>query len=312
MVRNHTGWLRGAVGDVDRHAIVVELAVVGALVAVLQLYAIALDLALDPYFIASDVELWILQGAGYLAGLGVLAVVYGRVRGVSYPLSVPKRSRWGIAGAAVLGAAVLASLSFLPFALHSGVELAAALASTTHRVVVFGRTPYGVAVFVSSMALLYHGLVQGGFRLAFDRERAVVATTLVGGFLVVPSYAGPVAIFRGPWLHAVGNRAAVGILCVLALAAAVYVTEGVDDDRVRAIAAVPLVLALGLVAITLAGSVDRYVEVVPVVSRVALVGIAAYAYDGTDSLLTPALVYAAFAVTTVVFRAAALDVLVSA
>lgn len=312
MVQNRTGWVRGAVRDVDRRAVVVELAVVGALAGAMQLYAMLLDDALDPYFLDSDVELWVLHGALYLAGLGVLAIAYGSVRGVSYPLSIPGRARSRVVGVAVAGAAVLASLSYLPFAVQSGPELAAALASTTPRTLLFGRTPFGLAVFVPSMALLYHGLVQGGFRRAFDRERAVVATTVVGGYLAIPSSALPVGIFRGPWLHAAGNRAAVGALCVLTLAIAVYWSEGVDDDRVRALAVVPLALALTLVGITLAGSVDRLVELVPMVSRMALVGVAAYAYDGTDSLLGPALVYAAFAATSVVFRDAAFDVLLLA
>lgn len=312
MVRNRTGWLRGAVGDVGRRAVVVELAVVGALVAAVQLYALALDAALDPYFLDSDVELWALRGALYLAGLGALAAAYARGRGVSYPLSIPARSRVWVVAVAGAGAAVLASLNYLPLAVQSGAELAAALASTTPRTLLFGRTPFGLAVFVPAMTVLYHGLVQGGFRRAFDRERAVVATTLVGGYLVIPSYLSAVAIYRGPWLYAAGDRAAVGILCVLTLAVAVYATEGVDDDRVRAMAAVPVALALALVAITLAGSVDRLVELLPIVSRVALVGVAAYAYDGTDSLLAPAIVYAAFAVTSVVFRGAAFDVVVPA
>lgn len=312
MVRNHRGWLRGAVGDVDRRAVVVELAVVGALVGAMQLYAIALDRALDPYFIASDVELWALRGALYLAGLGTIAVAYRRVRGVSYPLSIPERSRSRVVGVAVAGAAVLAGLNYLPITVQAGTELLGALASTTPRALLFGRTPFGIAVFVPSMAVLYHGLVQGGFQRAFGRERAVVATTVVGGYLVVPSYSGHVAAFRGPWLYAAGNRAAVGVLCVLALAVAVYVTDGVDDDRVRSMAAVPVALALALVAITLAGAVDRPIELLPVASRVALVGVAAYAYDGTESLLTPALVYAAFAVITVVFRDATFDVFLTA
>lgn len=312
MAQNRTGWVRGAVRDVDRRAVVVELAVVGALAGAMQLYAMLLDDALDPYFLDSDVELWVLHGALYLAGLGVLAIAYGSVRGVSYPLSIPGRARSRVVGVAVAGAAVLASLSYLPFAVQSGPELAAALASTTPRTLLFGRTPFGLAVFVPSMALLYHGLVQGGFRRAFDRERAVVATTVVGGYLAIPSSALPVGIFRGPWLHAAGNRAAVGALCVLTLAIAVYWSEGIDDDRVRALAVVPLALALTLVGITLAGSVDRLVELVPMVSRMALVGVAAYAYDGTDSLLGPALVYAAFAATSVVFRDAAFDVLLLA
>lgn len=311
MVRNRTGWLRGAVGDVDRRAVVVELAVVGALIAALQLYAIALDRALDPHFIDSDVELWALRGALYLAGLGLIAAVYGRVRGVSYPLSLPDRSELGLVGGAVAGAAVLASLSYLPFALRSGTELAAALASTGPDAVLYGRTPFGIAVFVPSMALLYHGVVQGGFRRAFDRERAVVAATLVGGYLVIPAYSSQVAIYRGPWLHAFGSRAAVGIMCVLTFAAAVYVTDGVDDERVRAVAAVPVALALALVVVALAGSVDHPVDLLPVASRVSIVGVAAYAYEGTGSLLTPALVYTAFAVTSVVFHDAALYVLVA-
>lgn len=311
MVRNRTGRLRGALGGVDRRAVVVELAVVGALVAAVQLYAVAIDRALDPYFIASDVELWVLDGALSLAGLGILAVAYGRVRGVSYPLSVPDRARLRVLGVAVAGGAVLASLSYVPFALQYGTALANALASTTPRALLYGQTPFRLAVFVPSMAVLYHGLVQGGFRRAFGRERAVVATTLVGGYLVIPSTVHPLGTFGGPWLHVMGTRGAIGLLFVLAIAAAVYGSEGVDDDRVRSMAAVPVALALALVAISLAGSVDRPLELVSVVSRVSLVGVAAYAYDGTDSLLTTALVYAAFAATSVVFRDAALDVLIA-
>ena len=157
------------------------------------------------------------------------------------------------------------------------------------------------------MILLYHGFVQGTFQRVFshDRNLAVVVTTLLGGYLVAPKVLTYGTFANGPWLFLWGDRAAVAVLFVLALSVAVYADEWIDDDRVRALALLPVLATLALAALHLAVETESPSGALVAITRAAVGGVAAYAYDRTESLVTPTLVYATFAIVSTVLYASA-------
>lgn len=315
MVLDRTPALRESVADLVRRAFVVELGNMVALFVGVYAATIALDNALDPYFLDSDISLLLVRSVLVLVGMGVLATSYASWRGYSLPVSIPNRTDGWLIGAAVAGTAVLAVLPFGLFALRMGVGVSHVTSTVADLGGVFlNRTLIRTALFVSGMVILYHGLVQGGLQrvLSDERDLVVVVTTLLGGYLVTPTTLTYGTFANGPWLFLWGTRAVVAVLFVLALAVAVYADERSDDDRVRALALLPVLVTLALAALVLTLAAETPRGALVVMTRVAVVGVAAYVYDRTASLLSPTLVYATFAVVSAVLYAAAFDAVLGA
>jgi hypothetical protein len=313
MVRSRVAPVRDSLGAVLQRAFVVELGLVVALLVGLQAYVVGLSNVLDPYFLDSDITLSVVRGVLTLAGMGALAAAYASWRGYSLQVSLPDRTHARPVGATVAGAAVLAVVPFVPPALRAGVGVPA-LVSTVLDLpdLLLDRTLVRLAVFVPGMALLYHGLVQAGLRCVLDGGRTVVVTTLVGGYLVTPPFPSYGTLATGPWLHLWGARGVVAGLIVLALGVAVHAADRAGDERGRRLAMVPAVVAVAVAVLLLGTTVDTPAGVLAVGARVAVVGVAAYAYDRTRSLVAPATAYATFALVSVVLHAAAVDAVLAA
>ncbi|WP_436929212.1 hypothetical protein, partial [Halosimplex halobium] len=228
--------------------------------------------------------------------------------------SVPDREAGALLGAAAVGAAALAAVPLVPAALTYGIgadHLSAALANAPANLA--DRTLVFVAVFAAGMALLYQGLVQGAFGRVLGPERAAAATALTSAYFATPRFvSAPAAIRSGPWLYVTPERAAVAALFVLGLGVAVYADRRVDDRRARAAALLPVALAVALAAFSVGRGIDGPLELLTPATHVALVGVAAYAYVGTRSLLAPALAYLSYALASVVVNSATLYALVGA
>jgi hypothetical protein len=313
MVRSRVAPVRDSLGAVLQRAFVVELGVVVALLVGLQAYVVGLANVLDPYFLDSDVTLAVVRGVLTLAGMGALAAAYASWRGYPLQVSLPDRTHGRPVGAAVAAAAVLAVVPFVPLALRAGVGVPA-LVSTVFDLpdLLLDRTLVRLAVFVPGMALLYHGLVQAGLRHVLDGGRTVAVTTLVGGYLVTPPFPSYGILATGPWLHLWGARGVVAGLVVLALGVAVYAAGRAGNERGRRLAMVPAVAAVAVAVLLLGTTVDTPAGVLVVGARVAVVGVAAYAYDRTASLVGPATTYATFALVSVVLHAAAVSAVLAA
>ncbi|QLH80823.1 hypothetical protein [Halosimplex pelagicum] len=318
MSRSRTPSVRGLRG-VDRRSAVVELAVVVAALVALEAYVNLTDAVVRPVEDAVGASTGIdprlaraaVQGLLVLGGLGALAAVAASERDLPLPLSTPERDAAGLVGLATLGAAVLAVLPVVPAAASYGIasgDVAAGVTGLPGQLA--GRTLVFLAVFVAGMAVLYHGLVQGLLRRAVGRERAVAATTLLSAYFATPRF-GPSfgAVRGGPWLDVSAARAGVAVLVVAALALAVYAAERVDDRRVRAAAAAPVVAAVALATVAFWQGVDLPWEGLTAATRVVLVGVAAYVYADTESLLGPAVVYGAYALAGVAAQSVALRAL---
>jgi hypothetical protein len=74
----------------------------------------------------------------------------------------------------------------------------------------------------------------------------------------------------------------------------------------------PVVVALALVALGLVAAVESPMGAVAVAPRIAVVGIAAYAYDRTESMVAPTLAYATFALVSAVLHSAAIGAALAA
>lgn len=296
---------RAALETIAQRAVVVELALVVAALIAVSAYSVAVDAALDPYFLDSDTALLLLRSALVLLGIGVLTAAYAAWRGYSLRASMPATSDARVVGAAVAVAALLATPSFALLAVRTGTGVEHVASTLADAGAVFTlRTLTRIALFVAGMALLGHALVQGALGRVIGRGRAVVATTMLGGYLAAPTTITYGTFAAGPWLPAWGRRAAVALLFVLALGVVVAAERRVDDDRLRTLATLPLLAAVALVVLVLAAAADSPGGAVVALTRAAVIGVAAYAYDATDSLLVPALAYAAFAVVSRVLYAA--------
>ena len=308
MVLGRTAPIRESIDDVVRRAFVVELGIVVVLFVGFYAFTIGLDNALDPYFLDSDATLLIIRSVLVLAGMGVLVASHASWRGYSLPASIPERTDGPLIGVAVAGTAILATLPFLLLTVHMDVGIShVAFTVADLGGVFFNRTLIRVALFVSGMVLLYHAFVQAALQRVFghDRDLAVAVTTVLGGYLVTPTVLTYGAFANGPWLFLWGTRAVVAILFVLALGVAVYADERVDDSRVHALARLPVLATLAFAVVVLTVAADSPTGALVMTTRVAVVGVAAYAYDGTESMVAPTLVYATFAIVSTVLYSSA-------
>jgi len=307
---------------VDPRALVVELVVAVGMLLALGAYVNLADAVVGPAKDVVDASTGIdrhlagsvVRGAIVLAGLGGLAAVAASARDLKFPLSVPERDAAGLVAVATLGAVVLAVVPVVPAAIGYGLTAENVAAAVTGLPAdLFDRTLIFLGVFVAGMAVLYHGLVQGLARRTVGREREIAATTLLSAYFVTPQFGPSFGGLRGgPWLTTSADGGAVAVLVVVTAVVVVYANERIDDRRVRAVSAAPLLLAVGVAAVTLWQGIEWPWEALSVATRVALVGVAAYAYADTESLLAPALVYGTYGLVGLVVQSAALYAIIGA
>lgn len=315
MVRSRTSPERGALGDVLQPAFVVELGVVATLLVGFQAYLVGLNNVLDPYFLDSDITLSLVRGLLSLAGMGALVTAYAVYRGDSLPVSLPDRPDGRLLGGVVVATVTLAVAAFVPLGGQAGVGITDIVSAVLGLPdLLLDRTLVRLTVFVLGMVLLYHGLVQTGLQRILDRDRnlTVAVTTLVGGYLVTPQFPSYGTFGDAPWLYIWGTRAVVAAVFVLALGVTVYAKGRTGDGRIRALAMLPVVAAVALTALVLATAVESPMGAVAVAPRIAVVGIAAYAYDRTESMVAPTLAYATFALVSAVLHSAAIGAALAA
>jgi hypothetical protein len=233
----------------------------------------------------------LVTGSFLLAGLCLFTGTYATLREVGTEL--PTGGDLRLAGLALLTPAALVGLT-KSMGVLTGVSYGsltktyvAADASVEPVLVVTGL---GLFIGVPSFLLLCHVVVQGSFEKVVDGEVAVVATTAVTGFLLT-SNAGNLSAFpdRG--------KLAGAALFVLAIGVASYATEEVRRQWLLVLAYLPAILLVGVAVVSGVAGVESVAGALFAFTQVAVLGLAAYAYERTDSLLVPALAYASFSVT---------------
>jgi len=301
--------------DVDKRALVVELAVILAVLVGIQVYVNLLDsivrpvkplaetVGLDRHFAGTAV-----RGLLVLGGLGAFAAAFASARNSSIPRSIPSRDAVGLITLASVAGALLALGTLLPAAIVYGLDpdhLVAGLAAVPGTL--FGRTAISIAVFVGGMTILYHGLVQGALGHLFDRDRTVVATVLLSAYVVTPQFGiSAMPIHGGPWLTLTPERTVVAVLCLVAAVASLYTYQAADDSRIQRVALLPVGLALVLAVVVLAVRITTPWDLLAVTTRIALVGVAAYASARSESLLGAAATYGAYALVSLIGHSVAI------
>lgn len=235
----------------------------------------------------------LVTGSVLLAGLSLFTGAYATLRDIEVRTELPSGGDLRQAGLALLIPAALVGLTKSVGALTSVTygsltkTFVAADPSLEPYLLVTGL---GLFIGVPSFLLLCHVVVQGSFEKVVDGDVAVVATTVVAGFLLT-SNAGNLSAFpdRG--------KLAGAALFVVAVGVALYATEHVRRQWLRVLAALPAVLLVGAALVSGIAAVESVAGALFALTQVAVLGFAAYSYERTDSLLVPALAYASFYLT---------------
>lgn len=234
----------------------------------------------------------IVTGGILLVGVAAVAGVYITARDVD------------VGGLRPTGGMSTAAAALAPVVLVALTKVVAAATGTTYGAL-FQRSygaPATVEMFVSTTVLMVFLLapmlllvcqviVQGGLRRIVAADAVVPATTLVTGFLLVDATGG-LEMLPEP------GKLVGAALFVGAVAVAQYGTERFEQSLFRYLALLPAALLVGLTVVTGIAAVETVPAVLFLGVKVAVLGVAAYAYDRTGSLLAPALTYAGFLATS--------------
>jgi hypothetical protein len=281
------------------HRLAVELGIVAAaLVGVLLWQRVATEATAvvfgTPGAFGSLFVNGLVSAAVLLGGLVVLVGAYAAVRDLDVGLRLPARRDLPVVGLAAVVPVVLVALTKAVGAL-TGVEFNGLVMMSVAADAALGPvvliTGLGLLVGVPALALTCQVLVQRSFERVVGRSGAVAATTLVGGFVMVSDTGGLASVPE------TGPLAGVVLLALL-VAGALFVTERTDDDRVRALAALPALALVTLIGLSAVVEITSIAGAVFGASQLAVLAVAAYTYARTDSLLVPALAYASFRVAS--------------
>jgi len=228
-----------------------------------------------------------------VASVVVIAAVYVRARNVPVGTALPGRSDLAMVALAVATPLVLigvtdlvgnvTSVPFKTLVLTAYAERASATFAA-------GTTLASVFVAVPLAVVLNQVLVQGSFRSITSSDTAIALTTLLGAFVL-----GDQGLVGG--IGETSKYVGVGLFALASLA--VHVSRTRFDARwIWAVAAVPAVLFVVLSGVQWVASIDSIAAGLYGLANVATLGVAAYTYERTDSLLVPALAYASLLVAS--------------
>lgn len=271
--------------------IVLEFAVVVGLIVLTYLWQHLLTEAWMAYGdalpLASDAAALGVSGLVYLAGIGGIAAAYVWLRDVEVALGLPALGQLPVVALAVVAPAVLVGLTALagtytdvPF----GDLTASSYGSVPSRQLLGLLVVVGPILGAATYSLLCQVLVQGTFARTVEGPVASLLTALVTGFLLVQTSGG---LTTRPDR---GHLLAAAIFAV-ALGLGVAATERVERSWMRALAFVPAAGIVGLAVLEAVAAIGTVAGGLFVATNVAVLGLAAVAYDRTESLLVPALSY---------------------
>ncbi|QZP37294.1 hypothetical protein [Halobaculum magnesiiphilum] len=282
--------LRNAVGVPDRtnRRIAAELSTLTAALVGLSLWqrAVSAAFASSPPFGGVLVG-GLVAGGVFVAGVAAFAGAYASVRGIGPGVRLPSRRDLPLAAAAVAVPVALVALTELvgtvtgvPYNSLTKTSVAAD-ASLTPVVLV---TAVGAVAAVPALVIVCHVLVQGSLARAVDDGTAVVLTTLVAGFVLVGGTGGLVPVPDT-------GKLVGAVLFTLLVGVGVFAADRVERERVKFLAYVPLLSFGAVVLLSGVAGIGSVAGGMFAGTRLAVLGVAAYTYDRTDSLLVPALAY---------------------
>ncbi|QLD89068.1 hypothetical protein HWV07_08510 [Natronomonas salina] len=223
----------------------------------------------------------------FLGGLAAFAVPYARYRGIRIGLSLPTRTDARVLGLAAVGPVALAALTKLVGVL-TGVSYSSltmtAVAADAPLTPVLAIAGLGILLGTPALVIVCQVLVQGSFEQAVGSTTAVVLTPLVAGFALLSETGG-----LGP-VPDLGKLIGV-VLFTLLLAGSVAGAQRIGSGRRRILAATPVALFVAVVVLSGIAEIESVAGGLFVLLHFAVLGIAAYGYERSDSLLVPAVTY---------------------
>lgn len=245
----------------------------------------------------------LVNGGILLAGILLLVGAYSRVRNVDVGFRLPSSRDVPVVGLAVAAPVFFAGFTKLVGTItgvpYNALTMTSVAADAPLRPILL---LLGLTLFVGVPALvaICQVLIQGTFERTFGSGRAIASTTVVAGFVLA---SGPGGLAAVPGREALAGAVAFVLLLWLAL----YGHGRFDRDLLRYLASVPVLSFSVFVAVAGISGIEHVAGGTFVAAQFAVLGVAAYAYDRTSSLVPPALAYTAFLVSNraivVVFEA---------
>ena len=237
----------------------------------------------------------LVSGGLLVSGVVGLAAAYVSVRDLDIGLSRPTRADLPFVALASLGPLALVGLTKLVGMVtnvpYSSLTMTA-YAADAPLVPVATIAGLGLLVGVPTLVVVCQVFVQTSFTQVVEDDVALVLTTLVAGFLVGSSTGG---FSVAPEL---GRLVGAGV-GVIALGVAVYGREQVAHVGLRYLTYMPAVAVAGLIVVSSVAEVGSVAGGLFAVTHLVVLGLAAYTYDRTDSLVVPALAYGCLSVGNV-------------
>ena len=241
----------------------------------------------------------LLSGGLFIVGLTLFTVVYVAYRDIDSGLKLPKRADMALIGLVGVVPAVLVGLTKLVGSLtgvpYNSLTMTSYAADASVMPVLL-LAGLGVGIGVLTLVIVGQVLVQGSFKRAVGEDLAIVLTTIVTGFVMMSNTGG---------LGTVPDQGKLigTILFALSLGVGLYTVQSMSSNRLRYLAYAPVLLVTAVIVLSGIAEIESVAGGLFVATHVAVLGIAAYAYERTSSVLVPALVYTSLllANTTVVF-----------
>lgn len=226
-------------------------------------------------------------GGTTIAGVLLFTIVYTDYRNSSLGLQLPSRSDLPMVGVAgvlpVVGVALtklVGSLTGVPY--NSLTQTA--VSADTPLLPVAKVTGVAVIVGVPLFVIVCQILIQDSLRQAVDADKAIALTTLVAGFVLMSNTGGLTVVpDRGRLLGAVLFAFLIGF--------GPYVVDQFDPERRPAVAYGPAFVFVAFVVVSGVAAVDSIAGGLFILTHLAVLGVAAYSYDRTGSVLPPAVAY---------------------
>ncbi|WP_253738559.1 hypothetical protein [Halohasta salina] len=226
-------------------------------------------------------------GGTTIGGVLLFTVAYTDYRNISLGLQLPSRGDLplvGIAGVVPLIGVALTKLVGTVTGVQYNALLQYSVAADSSLLPVLKLTVISVLVGVPMFVIVCQILIQGSFGQAVDADRAIALTTFAAGFVLLSTTGG---------LTTVPDRGKLLGLLVFTLCLGVgpYLVDQFAPDRRPAVAYGPALLFIGFVVVSGVTAVDSFAGGLFIATHLAVLGVAAYSYDRTGSVLPPAVAY---------------------
>lgn len=241
----------------------------------------------------------LVSGGVPLLGLIIFTGAYATFRNIDIGLRIPSRNDASLARLAVLAPVVCVAVTKLVGTVtgvpYNSLTMTSIAANAPVLPVLF-IAGLGLIVGVPALVIICQILVQGSFEQVVSANTAIVLTTAMTGFVMV-SNTGGLATIPG-----LGKLIGV-VVFTLSLGVAVYANEGVDRNWLQYLGFAPVLLVAAIIILSGVVEIETIAGGLYAATQLAVLGVAAYTYNETESLFAPALAYTSLLLAnrTVVF-----------